>query len=186
MTTVMRDSFTRRGMCHECANPYWGDASSCGHIHFLVEQQRKPHPIGVILGSQVCKKALGHFACLVLVSVHVMTQHAVGVRIGRRHVRAVFYTKIKQQGTITSNFAATRAPMLSLLLPRNISVEPLNHRKNRDKRRMRHDVRCHKKPFVREKSSHCLPKANSSSMGMNSDVFSSFFHGDQLPHTMPS
>ena len=77
-------------------------------------------PIGVILGSQVCKMALGHFACL----VHVMTQHAVGVRIGRRHVRAVFYTKIKQQGTITSNFAATRAPMLSLLLPRNISAEP--------------------------------------------------------------
>ena len=118
----MRDSFTRRGVCHECANPPWGDASSCGHIRFLVEQQRKPHPIGVILGSQVCKKALAYFACLVLVSVHVMTQHAVGVRIGRRHVRAVFYTKIKQQGTITSNFAATRAPMLSLLLPRNISA----------------------------------------------------------------
>ena len=119
----MRDFFTRRGVCHECANPPWGDASSCGHIRFLVEQQRKPHPIGVILGSQVCKMALDHFACLVLVSVHVMTQHAVGVRIGRRHVRAVFYTKVKQQGTITSDFAATRAPMLSLLLQRNISVE---------------------------------------------------------------
>ena len=123
---VMCDSITQRGVCHECANPPWGDASSCGHIRFLVEQQRKPHPIGVILGSQVCKKALGHFACLVLVSVHVMTQHAIGVRIGRRHTRAVFYTKIKQQGTITSNFTATRAPILSLLLPRNISARANN------------------------------------------------------------
>ena len=27
-------------------SPPWGDASSCGHIRFLVEQQRKPHPSG--------------------------------------------------------------------------------------------------------------------------------------------
>ena len=49
------------------------------------------------------RSCLGLTACLVLVSVYVMTQQAVGVRIGRRHARAVFYIKMKQQGTITSN-----------------------------------------------------------------------------------
>lgn len=36
-----------------------GDASACGNIRFLVELQRKPHPIGVMINQGAAVLAMG-------------------------------------------------------------------------------------------------------------------------------